>query len=42
MDLFDPFSPNNRKVWWQKGDAYIHKKLLIYSLFEDVEGFANY
>lgn len=43
MDLFDPFFPNPRKGWWQKGDAYIHRKILIDSLFgdEDVEGFAN-
>ena len=43
MDLFDPFFPNSRKGWWQKGDAYIHRKLLIDSLFgeENVEGFAN-
>ncbi|KOY85773.1 phenylalanyl-tRNA synthetase subunit alpha [bacterium 336/3] len=43
MDLFDPFFDNDRKGWWQKGDAYIHRKLLIDSLFgnEDVKGFAN-
>lgn len=43
MDLFDPFFPNSRKGWWQKGDAYIHRKILIDSLFgdENVEGFAN-
>lgn len=43
MDLFDPFFPNPRKGWWQKGDAYIHRKILIDSLFgdENVEGFAN-
>ena len=44
MDLFDPFFPNNgRKGWWQKGDTYIHRKLLIDSLFgnEDVKGYAN-
>lgn len=33
MDLFDPFFENSRKGWWQKGDAYIHRKLLIDSLF---------
>ncbi len=33
MDLFDPFFENNRKGWWQKGDAYLHRKLLIDSLF---------
>jgi hypothetical protein len=44
MDLFDPFFPNNgRKGWWQKGDAYIHRKYLIDSLFgnENVKGYAN-
>lgn len=43
MDLFDPFFDNNRKGWWQKGDAYIHRKQLIDSLFgnENVVGYAN-
>lgn len=44
MDLFDHFFPNNgRKGWWQKGDAYIHRKLLIDSLFgnENVYEYAN-
>lgn len=44
MDLFDHFFPNNgRKGWWQKGDAYIHRKILIDSLFgnENVESYAN-
>lgn len=44
MDLFDYFFPQNpRKGWWQKGNAYIHRKILIDSLFgnEDVKGFAN-
>jgi len=44
MDLFDPFFPNNgRKGWWQKGDAYIHRKLLIDNLFgsEDVIGYTD-
>lgn len=43
MDLFDPFFPNKRKGWWQKGDAYIHRKLLIDSLFgdEEVGGYSN-
>ncbi len=44
MDLFDPFFPSNgRQGWWQKGDAYIHRKILIDSLFgnENVEGYAN-
>ena len=43
MDLFDPFFPNDRKGWWQKGDAYIHRKYLIDSLFgdEEVNEYAN-
>jgi len=44
MDLFDPFFPDNgRRGWWQKGDAYIHRKLLIDSLFgkESVTEYAN-
>lgn len=43
MDLFDPFFNNSRKGWWQKGDAYIHRKLLIDSLFgnENVIEFSN-
>lgn len=44
MDLFDHFFPENgRKGWWQKGDAYIHRKILIDSLFgnENVKGYAN-
>jgi hypothetical protein len=44
MDLFDHFFPNNgRKGWWQKGDAYIHRKHLIDSLFgnEGVSGYVN-
>jgi hypothetical protein len=43
MDLFDPFFPNNRQGWHQKGDAYIHRKLLIDSLFgnEKVKEYSN-
>lgn len=44
MDLFDHFFPENgRKGWWQKGDAYIHRKIFIDSLFgnENAKGFAN-
>lgn len=44
MDLFDHFFPENgRKGWWQKGDAYIHRKNYIDSLFgnEDVKEYAN-
>ena len=44
MDLFDHFFPNNgRKGWWQKGDAYIHRKILIDNLFgkENVKGYTD-
>ena len=44
MDLFDHFFPNNgRKGWWQKGDAYIHRKILIDSLFghENAKGYSD-
>lgn len=33
QDLFDPFFDNDRKGWWQKGNAYIHRKHFIDSLF---------
>ncbi len=33
QDLFDPFFENKRKGWWQKGDAYIHRKIVIDNLF---------
>jgi hypothetical protein len=33
QDLFDPFFENKRKGWWQKGNAYIHRKYFIDSLF---------
>ena len=44
MDLFDPFFlENGRKGWWQKGNAYIHRKILIDSLFggENVRDYVN-
>lgn len=43
MDLFDPFFPNNRKGWWQKGDVYIHRKQLIDNMFgkENAHEYAN-
>jgi hypothetical protein len=44
QDLFDHFFPlNGRKGWWQKGDAYIHRKIKIDSLFgnENVESYVN-
>lgn len=37
QDLFDPFFNNGRKGWWQKGNTYIHRKLLIDSLFGDLD-----
>ena len=36
QDLFDPFFDSGRKGWWQKGNAYIHRKILIDSLFGDL------
>ncbi|MBK8988416.1 MAG: DUF3883 domain-containing protein [Chloroflexi bacterium] len=33
QDLFDPFFDNLRRGWWQKGNTYIHRKILIDSLF---------
>lgn len=43
QDLFDYFFDNGRRGWWQKGDAYIHRKLLLDSLYgnESVESYAN-
>ncbi len=43
QDLFDPFFENDRKGWWQKGDAYIHRKHFIDSLFGeyDAKGYAD-
>lgn len=41
QDLFDPFFDNERKGWWQKGDAYIHRKILIDSLFGELN-FSKY
>lgn len=44
MDLFDHYFPENgRKGWWQKGDTYIHRKILIDSLFgkENAKDYAN-
>ncbi len=43
QDLFDYFFDNPRKGWWQKGDAYIHRKLFIDSLFgeEDVSSYTK-
>jgi len=37
QDLFDPFFANKRKGWWQKGDAYIHRKVFIDSLFGSLD-----
>lgn len=43
QDLFDPFFDNSRKGWWQKGNAYIHRKEYIDVLFGDLtaEMFTN-
>lgn len=37
QDLFDPFFDNGRKGWWQKGNAYIHRKIFIDSLFGSLD-----
>ena len=37
QDLFDPFFNNGRKGWWQKGDAYLHRKNFIDSLFGEYD-----
>ena len=41
--MFDPFFDNERRGWWQKGDAYIHRKILIDSLYGElnVKEFSN-
>ena len=43
QDLFDPFFDNKRRGWWQKGNAYIHRKVFIDSLFGslDASAYAN-
>lgn len=43
QDLFDPFFDNGRKGWWQKGSTYEHRKILIDSLYGElnVELFAT-
>ena len=43
MDLFDPYFENPRKGWWQKADVYVHRKILIDSLFgnENVRNYVN-
>lgn len=44
MDLFDPFFPDNgRKSWWQKGNAYVHRKHAIDILFgnEDIKSYSD-
>lgn len=37
QDLFDPFFDNKRKGWWQKGNSYIHRKILIDQLFGNLD-----
>jgi len=43
MDIFDPFFPNSRRGWWQKGNTYIHRKHFIDNLFgnENVSEYAD-
>jgi len=33
QDLFNPLVRGNRTGWWQNGDRYLHRKLLLDSLF---------
>lgn len=40
QDLFDPFFDSKRKGWWQKGNAYIHRKILIDNLFGKLDLFS--
>ena len=37
QDLFDPFFDNGRKGWHQKGNTYLHRKILIDSLFGSLD-----
>ena len=37
QDLFDPFFKNKRRGWWQKGNAYVHRKKLIDWLFKELD-----
>ncbi len=37
QDLFDPFFDSGRKGWHHKGEAYIHRKHLIDSLFGSLD-----
>ena len=43
QDLFDPFFDNGRRGWWQKGNAYIHRKVSIDAFFGllDVREYAD-
>ncbi len=40
QDLFDPFFDNKRRGWWQKGETYIHRKILIDQLFGNLNAFS--
>lgn len=44
QDMFDPFFDNKRKGWWQRKDAYVHRKIYIDSLFGelDVYSYVNF
>lgn len=37
QDLFNPLVRGGRVGWWQNGDRYLHRKLLLDSLFGDLE-----
>jgi hypothetical protein len=37
QDLFNPLVRNARVGWWQSGDRYLHRKILLDSLFGDLD-----
>ncbi|MBC7366000.1 MAG: DUF3883 domain-containing protein [Undibacterium sp.] len=37
QDLFNPLVRNTKVGWWQNGDRYLHRKILLDSLFGDLD-----
>ncbi|HAO78135.1 MAG TPA: hypothetical protein DCQ92_03985 [Verrucomicrobia subdivision 3 bacterium] len=37
QDLFNPLVRNAKVGWWQNGDRYLHRKILLDSLFGDLD-----
>lgn len=37
QDLFNPLLRNAKVGWWQNGDRYLHRKILLDSLFGDLD-----